>query len=85
MTAIENKNWPILVPSDYTIRDDDTLLVHQGAVLLYPEADRGRVIGYTVLCTDVLRTMWTTKPSYAQPNDTVVSCFDCLAACERST
>jgi len=85
MTAIEQRSWPILLPSDFVVLDEKTLLVHQGAVLVKPELDkgRGRVLGYAPLCTDVLASTWFEKPKGALPADTVVSCFDCLAACER--
>lgn len=86
MTAFENvPRFPILIPSDYTYLEEKTLLVHQGAVLVKPEPenDRGRVIGYAPLCIDVLTPTWTTKPKGALPADTVVSCFDCIAACEQ--
>ncbi len=84
MSAIEERsgfrNRIILIPSDFTWLDDKTLLVHQGAVLLRPEGDRGRVIGYTKLCTDVLVVDWKTKPGDA---DLVVTCFGCLGATEQ--
>lgn len=86
MSAIENiPRFPILLPSDYTILDDKTLLVHQGAVLVRPEPEnnRGRVIGYAPLCTDVLTSVWTEKPKSALPADTPVSCFDCIGAHEQ--
>ncbi len=74
---------PILIPSDYTMLDEKTLLVHQGAVLLRPEGDKGRVLGYALLCTDALTPMWPAKPATALPQETVVSCFDCIGAHER--
>jgi hypothetical protein len=85
MSAIEMPRFPILIPADFTYLDEKTLLVHQGAVLVRPEPenDRGRVIGYATLCIDVLTPTWPTKPSPALPNDTVVSCFDCIGAHEQ--
>jgi hypothetical protein len=86
MSVIEKiPQLPILIPSDYVILDNKTLLVHQGAMLVRPEprTTAGRVIGYTVLCTDVLRTMWSGKPRSALPGDTPVSCFKCLGAREQ--
>lgn len=78
-------NLPILIPHDYTMLDEKTLLVHQGAVIIRPEPenDRGRVIGYALLCTDVLTPMWPQKPASALSPETVVSCFDCIGAHER--
>lgn len=70
----------VLIPSDYTWLDPKTLLVHQGAVLIRPEGDRGRVIGYSKLCTDVLSVEWKDKPMGVA---LVVSCFDCLGATEQ--
>jgi len=85
MTAIEMPQLPILIPADFTYLSEKTLLVHQGAMLVRPEPenDRGRVLGYALLCTDVLTSMWPSKPAQALPADTVVSCFDCISACER--
>lgn len=87
MTAIEKHagwNPPILIPSDFTWFDATTLLVHQGAVLLKHEGDKGRVIGYTILCTDVLGRMWPDKPVDAATSlDVVITCFGCLGAYEQ--
>jgi hypothetical protein len=83
MTAIEIPRTPILLPADFTYLDQKTLLVHQGAMVVRPEGDRGRVLGYTLLCTTVLGSQWPTKPISALPQDTVVSCFDCVAAHEQ--
>ena len=82
VTAFEKVTWKnyILMPWDFTWVDYATLLAHQGAVILRDEGEHGRVIGYTKLCTDVLRVDWRTPPPDA---GVVVSCFACLAACER--
>lgn len=70
----------ILIPSDFTWLDPMTLLVHQGAMLLRPEGDRGRVIGFTTLCTDVLKRKWWSMP---KSDDLIVLCFGCLGATEQ--
>lgn len=83
MSAFEHRaQWRnfILIPADFVWIDEDTLLAHQGAALLRDEGDRGRVVGYTKLCTDVLRVDWKEKPADAA---VVVSCFGCLGACEQ--
>jgi hypothetical protein len=83
MSALEPRDLRtriILIPSGFTFVDDKTLLVHQGAVLLRPEGDRGRVIGYTKLCTDVLVVDWKEKP---MDSGLIVTCFGCLGATEQ--
>lgn len=80
MTAIEMPRHPILLPSDFTILDEKTLLVHQGAVWVRPEGDRGYVLGYTVLCTESMTPRWTDHP--VEPAR-VVTCFGCLGAHEQ--
>lgn len=70
----------VLVPADFTWVDWKTMLVHQGAQLLRSEGDRGRVIGYSLLCTDVLRVDWKMPPADAA---LVVTCFGCLGAYEQ--
>jgi len=85
VSALDGLRLPILIPSDFTYLSEKTMLVHQGAMLIRPEPenDRGRVLGYALLCADVLTSMWPTKPAHALPADTVVSCFDCIGAHER--
>lgn len=82
MTAFETHTHIILIPSDFTWLDDKTLLVHQGAVLLRPELDGayGRVIGFTVLCTETLGRRWWNMPRNA---NLIVTCFGCLGASEQ--
>lgn len=86
MTAFERITTPqnriILLPAEFTWFDEKTLLTHQGAMLVRPEpeSDRGRVIGYTKLCTDVLVVDWKTQPS---TDLHIVSCLNCLGACPQ--
>lgn len=72
----------ILMPAEFTWFDEKTLLTHQGAMLVRPEpeGDRGRVIGYTKLCTDVLVVDWKKPPGDDQH---IVSCLNCLGACPQ--
>ncbi len=82
MSATELRLKRILTPTDFVWLDDKTLLVHQGAVILLPEPehDRGRVLGYTTLCTESLLARWRDKPNDA---GLVVTCFECLGATEQ--
>ncbi len=86
VSAIEESWGYILIPSDFTWADDQTFLVHQGAVILRPEPgnDRGRVIGYTTLCTEVMEVRWRQKPGVPDTSPLgVVTCFECLGATEQ--
>lgn len=81
MSAIEESRWPILLPDDtFTWSDPFTGLVHRGAVIVKPEGDQGRVIGWTRLCVDVLTPSWQKKP---EQGPDVVTCLDCLGAQEQ--
>lgn len=83
MTAFEKAQWSpriILMPAEFTWFDEKTLLTHQGAMLVRPEGDHGRIIGYTKLCTDVLVVDWKKPPSDAAD---IVSCLNCLGACPQ--
>lgn len=72
----------ILLPADFTWRDETTFLIHQGAMWVRPEpeGDRGRVIGFTTLCTEHTTPRWKEKP--VSPEN-VVTCFGCLGATEQ--
>ena len=82
MSAIEDstRGRYILLPSDFAWLDANTLLVHQGAVWLRAEGMRGRVLGFTVLCTDDTVPRWKQRPATAEG---VVTCFGCLGASEQ--
>ncbi len=80
MTALEMPRHPILIPSDFTFLDEATLLVHQGAVWVRPQGDRGLVMGYSILCTETMTPRWTDKP--VAPEN-IVTCFGCLGAHEQ--
>ena len=84
MTAFEKItpgkiNWPkpLLLPAAFRWRDPATNLLHQGAVITWPD---GRVVGYTLLCTDTLEPRWSSAPS---DEDSFVSCLECLGAREQ--
>jgi hypothetical protein len=86
MSAFEEKTpgrlratWshPLLLPATFRWRDPATNLVHHGAVIKRRE---GHVLGFTVLCTDVLEPRWDDP----QPDeDSFISCLECLGAREQ--
>lgn len=82
MTAFEKRphaQWagPVLLPAPFRWRDPKTQLVHHGAVL---QNIRGRVLGYTVLCTEVLGSLWEDHPADEHAN---INCIECLGAREQ--
>jgi hypothetical protein len=82
MTAFEEKTpgrfqQPLLLPSTFRWRDPGTKLVHQGAVVQWQD---GKVLGYTLLCTEVLGARWEQPPT---DEDSFVSCLECLGAREQ--
>lgn len=79
--SLESPRTYILVPSDFTRVDEAySEIVHQGAVVLRPEGDQGRVVGYNKLCTETLSVEWREKPADA---GLVVTCFKCMGATEQ--
>jgi hypothetical protein len=81
MSAIEDKaaQWqpPLLLPSAFRWRDIATQLVHHGAVV---QRSDGRVLGYTILCTETLGFQWKEPPP---DEDAMINCLQCLGAREQ--
>jgi len=79
----------LLLPAAFRWRDPATQLVHHGAVLVRQSADNilgagvdhvDVIIGYTILCTDVLAKTWddaqTDEPA-------IINCLECLGTREQ--
>ena len=74
--AVEPPSFPILLPAAFRWCDPATSLVHHGAVV-----KRGdHVLGFTVLCTDVLGPRWD-DPQLDVPAH--INCLECLGAREQ--
>jgi hypothetical protein len=70
-------NEPLLLPAAFRWRDPATQLVHHGAVIKRRD---GHVLGFTVLCTEVLGPDWDDP----MPNeDADINCLQCLGAREQ--
>jgi len=82
MSAFEERprtQWqgPLLLPAPFRWRDPKTQLVHHGAVIKRRD---GGVLGFTILCTEVL------GPDFPDPPDDEhadINCLQCLGAREQ--